>query len=58
VSVSDLSEDLQDRIYDYLSELGVGDETAALIQDYNQIRETATYITSVKQVNSFFSAKK
>ena len=58
VALSDLSEDLQDRIYDYLTELGVGDETAALIQDYNRIKETSTYLNSVKQVNKFFSSKK
>jgi len=58
VAVSDLSEDLQDRIYDYLTELGVGDETATLIQDYNRIKETSNYLNSVKQVNKFFSSKK
>jgi len=55
LDLEDLSEELQDRIYDYLRELDIGEDTAELIQGYNRTHLTKEYLKSVEKVTKFFS---
>jgi len=55
VDVADLNEDLQVRIYDYLQGLGIGDNVATMIEEYNRAFLTKRYVNSVSKVNEFFS---
>mmetsp|Transcript_94842 Transcript_94842/g.142087 ORF Transcript_94842/g.142087 Transcript_94842/m.142087 type:complete len:173 (+) Transcript_94842:318-836(+) len=55
VVVSDLSEEIQHKVYDYLDELGIGDGTGGFINDYNQYHVHQGEVETLNYVQEFFS---
>ena len=55
VVVSELTEEIQHKVYDYLEELGIGDGAAGFIKDYNQYRMNQQHTETMKYVSDFFS---
>ena len=55
VLVSELAEEIQHKIYDYLEELGIGDGTATFINDYNDYRANKKYADTLSYVSDFFA---
>jgi len=55
VIVSELMEEVQHKVYDYLDELGVGDGIANFINEYNEYRSLKKHCDTVRYVADFFS---
>jgi len=54
VYLSELSESIQHKMYDYLDELGIGDGTARFINDYNEYRRQRGQMDTLKYAIEFF----
>jgi len=55
VVVSELSDDIQHKVYDYLEELGIGDGTAAFVGEYVMCKGQQVQNETIKYVSDFFS---
>ena len=54
VDVSDLPEDVQHRMYDYLDELGVNDGIANFINLHNEFTTEKRHVDTLRYVSNFF----
>jgi len=55
VIVSEFSEDLQDRVYEYLDELGIGEGTGEFVTLYNTNAVNLKELETIEHVKQFFS---
>lgn len=55
IVVSEVSSEIQHKVYDYLEELGIGDGTASFINDYVEYTARKGGLDTLKYVTDFFS---